>query len=107
MRTLSKATGQLPTALILAALLSASAVAPVSAGPKRDAALQDCKNVYEDQQKHCIGSSNYAACMTMITEKYESCRAEADQIVGLDAGQPKPPRATVFKLQPLTSVIQR
>jgi hypothetical protein len=107
MRTPAKLARRLRAASVLAVLLSASGLGPVEAGPKRDAALQDCKNIYEEQQKHCIGSSNYAACMTMITEKYESCRAEADTIVGLNAGQPKPQRAWVPRLTPLTTAIQQ
>jgi hypothetical protein len=94
---------RLAAALLLALPVLAAGLGPVMAGPKRDAALQDCKNIYDDQQKHCIGSSNYAACMTMVTEQYESCRAEADTIVGLEPSQPKPPRAATFRLDALPS----
>lgn len=107
MRTLGKSAGRFSATLIVAVLLSGAAIGPAAAGPKRDAALQDCKNIYDEQQKHCIGSSNYAACMTMITEKYESCRAEADTVVGLTAGQPKLPRATTYRLAPLATAVQQ
>lgn len=94
-------------AAALALPILACSLAPAAAGPKRDAALQDCKNIYEDQQKHCAASSNYAACMTMITEQYESCRAQADTIVGLQTGQPKPSKfSTNFRLDRLPSFSQ-
>jgi hypothetical protein len=97
------AAGKLSAALLLALPILAAGLGAAQAGPKRDAALQDCKNIYEDQQKHCIGSSSYAACMTMVTEKYESCRAEADQIIGLQPNPTTPPKpkAGTLKLDKL------
>jgi hypothetical protein len=103
MGKLVDAAGKLPTALLLALPILAAGLGDAQAGPKRDAALQDCKNIYDDQQKHCIGSSSYAACMTMVTEQYESCRAKADQVIGLQPTPPTPPKpkAGTLKLDTL------
>ena len=90
-------------------LLSAIAAACIAlgtaeAGPKRDAALKDCKNVFDDQQRTCPGSSNPAACMTMITDKYESCKADANTIAEMsDGNPPKPPKPAIPKIKPAPS----
>jgi hypothetical protein len=106
MRTFLMAFGAGLAVLVGALAMLAASLGPLQAGPKRDAALTSCKNIYDDQKKSCVGSSSYAACMTMITEKYESCKADANTIVGLQPSQPKPPKAGTYKLKPQPNASQ-
>jgi hypothetical protein len=77
--------------LLVIALICTTGSAPAKAGPNRDAALQSCKSIYDDQKLSCAGSNSYAACMTMITDKYESCKADAETIVDIRQIPPSAP----------------
>jgi hypothetical protein len=61
-------------------------------GPNQQAAIDKCKGTFVEQKRSCHNSSNYAACLTMHTEKYNQCMSDAQTVVGMDPGSPKPPK---------------
>jgi hypothetical protein len=80
--------------LLLALTITVAGLGTASAvGPNQQAAMDKCKGTFEEQKKSCHNSSNYAACLTMYTDKYNQCMSDAETVVGMDPTPPKPPKA--------------
>jgi hypothetical protein len=79
--------------LLVLAIAGASLGPALAVGPNQQAAMDKCKGTFEEQKKSCHGSSNYAACLTMYTDKYNKCMSDAETVVGMDPGSPKPSKA--------------
>jgi hypothetical protein len=82
-----------PIRLLLLLAFAVGGLGTASAvGPNQQAAIDKCKGTFEEQKKSCRNSSNYAACLTMYTDKYNQCMSDADTVAGMDPGSPKPPK---------------
>ena len=81
--------------LVALALLPVTVVTLATAlavGPKQQAAIDKCRGTFEEQQRSCRQSSNSAACITMYTQQYNECMADAQTIVEVEPGSPKGPK---------------
>lgn len=80
--------------LLLVLTITGASLGPALAvGPNQQAAMDKCKGTFEEQRKSCHGSSNYAACLTMYTDKYNKCMSDAETVAGMDPGSPKPSKS--------------
>ncbi len=57
-----------------------------TAGPKQQAALDDCRAVFNDQIRTCRPGQAGGACVAMYTEKLNGCLADANTITELSGG---------------------
>jgi hypothetical protein len=80
--------------LLLVLMITGAGLGPALAvTSNQQAAMDQCKGTFEEQKKSCHGSSNYAACVTMYTDKYNKCMSDAETVAGTGPGWPKPPKS--------------